>query len=72
MSGKGTACDRSPLCVAACRSTALRAADVVLLLGARTNWMLHFAAPPRWHPDVRIIQVTHDHPDGVDYYPGDA
>lgn len=35
----------------------MQKADVVLLLGARTNWMLHFARPPRFSPDVKIIQV---------------
>ena len=36
---------------------ALQEADVVLLLGARLNWILHFGAPPRFRPDVKIIQV---------------
>lgn len=36
---------------------ALLQADVVLLLGARLNWMLHFGLSPRFHPDVKIIQV---------------
>lgn len=36
---------------------ALLQADVVLLLGARLNWMLHFGLPPRFHPGVKIIQV---------------
>lgn len=55
--GKGVVSDNSPQCVASCRSTALAAADTVLLLGARTNWMMHFARPPRFNADVRIIQV---------------
>ncbi|WAQ94838.1 HACL1-like protein [Mya arenaria] len=36
---------------------ALQDADVVLLLGARLNWILHFGAPPRFRPDVKIIQI---------------
>lgn len=36
---------------------ALQSADVILLLGARLNWILHFGKPPRFRPDVRIIQV---------------
>ena len=36
---------------------ALQEADVVLLLGARLNWILHFGAPPRFRPNVKIIQV---------------
>lgn len=38
-------------------SRALLQADVVLLLGARLNWILHFGLPPRFDPNVKIIQV---------------
>ncbi|MEE6465983.1 hypothetical protein FKM82_006780 [Ascaphus truei] len=55
--GKGVVPDDHPNCVAAARSSALRHADVILLLGARLNWMLHFGHPPRFRPDVKIIQV---------------
>ena len=36
---------------------ALGGADVILLIGARLNWILHFGQPPRFNPDVKIIQV---------------
>ena len=55
--GKGVASDDDPLSVGAARSTALREADVVLLMGARLNWILHFGLPPRFRKDVRIIQL---------------
>ncbi|XP_058866888.1 2-hydroxyacyl-CoA lyase 1-like isoform X2 [Acipenser ruthenus] len=55
--GKGVLPDTHPMCVAAARSRALQHADVILLLGARLNWILHFGLPPRFHPDVKIIQV---------------
>ncbi|XP_030014414.1 2-hydroxyacyl-CoA lyase 1 [Sphaeramia orbicularis] len=55
--GKGVLPDDHPNCVAAARSRALLQADVVLLLGARLNWMLHFGLPPRFDPNVKIIQV---------------
>ncbi|KAI4810719.1 hypothetical protein KUCAC02_013652 [Chaenocephalus aceratus] len=55
--GKGVLPDDHPNCVAAARSRALLQADVVLLLGARLNWMLHFGQPPRFDPDVKILQV---------------
>lgn len=55
--GKGVLSDTHPMCVAAARSRALQHADVILLLGARLNWILHFGLPPRFHPDVKIIQV---------------
>ena len=55
--GKGTMPDDDPLSVGAARSTALREADLVLLLGARLNWIMHFGLPPRFHKDVRVIQL---------------
>lgn len=36
---------------------ALKEADVILLLGARLNWILHFGKPPRFSASVKIIQV---------------
>ena len=35
----------------------MQKADVILLLGARLNWILHFGKPPRFSPDVKVIQV---------------
>ncbi|KPI34880.1 putative 2-hydroxyacyl-CoA lyase [Cyphellophora attinorum] len=55
--GKGILPDSSPLNISAARSTALKHADVVLLLGARLNWILSFGLPPKWAPNVKIIQV---------------
>jgi 2-hydroxyacyl-CoA lyase 1 len=55
--GKGIVPDSSPLNASSARSTALRAADVILLLGARLNWILHFGVPPKFRADVKIIQV---------------
>ncbi|KAL6488441.1 hypothetical protein MHYP_G00021820 [Metynnis hypsauchen] len=55
--GKGVLPDDHPNCVSAARSRALLQADVVLLLGARLNWILHFGFPPRFSPNVKVIQV---------------
>ncbi|RZC32214.1 2-hydroxyacyl-CoA lyase 1, partial [Asbolus verrucosus] len=55
--GKGVVPDDSPNSIQPARSLALQRADVVLLLGARLNWILHFGRPPRYSPDVKIIQV---------------
>jgi 2-hydroxyacyl-CoA lyase 1 len=55
--GKGVIPDSHPLNVAAARSTALANADVVLLLGARLNWILHFGKGPKWRDDVTFIHV---------------
>jgi 2-hydroxyacyl-CoA lyase 1 len=55
--GKGVIPDDHPLSVAAARTYALQNADLVVLLGARFNWILHFGLPPRFRPDVRVIQL---------------
>ncbi|KJE98098.1 2-hydroxyphytanoyl-CoA lyase, variant 1 [Capsaspora owczarzaki ATCC 30864] len=55
--GKGVLDDQHEQCVAAARSKALQSADVIVLLGARLNWMLHFGEEPRFRKDVKIIQV---------------
>jgi 2-hydroxyacyl-CoA lyase 1 len=55
--GKGILPDNDPLSVGAARSTALREADVVFLMGARLNWIMHFGLPPRFAPGVRVVQL---------------
>jgi 2-hydroxyacyl-CoA lyase 1 len=55
--GKGLVSDLHPLSVGGARSYALQNADTILLLGARLNWILHFGLPPRFRPDVKILQV---------------
>lgn len=55
--GKGVVPDSHPQNTASARSTALRHADVVLLLGARLNWILHFGEPPKWNAQARFVQV---------------
>jgi len=55
--GKGTIPDDHPLSAAGARSVALQSADCILLVGARLNWIFHFGAPPRFDPDVKVIQV---------------
>jgi len=55
--GKGTLPDDDKLSVGAARSTALREADLVFVMGARLNWIMHFGLPPRFNKDVRVIQL---------------
>ncbi len=55
--GKGVVSDDHPLSVAAGRTYALQNADLIFLLGARLNWILHFGLPPRYRPDVRVVQL---------------
>ncbi|KAJ2157587.1 hypothetical protein GGF46_004405 [Coemansia sp. RSA 552] len=60
--GKGVVPDAHPRNASSARSSALRGADVVLLLGARVNWILHFGQ--RFSPDAKIIQVD-VHPEEI-------
>jgi 2-hydroxyacyl-CoA lyase 1 len=55
--GKGVIPDEDPLNVSAARSAALKSADVILLLGGRLNWILHYGDSPKFLDGVKIIQV---------------
>jgi 2-hydroxyacyl-CoA lyase len=55
--GKGVVPDDHPLSVAAARTLALQQADVVFLMGARFNWIMHFGQAPRYAPDCKVIQL---------------
>jgi 2-hydroxyacyl-CoA lyase 1 len=58
--GRGVLPDDHPLSVGAARSFVLQNADVVFLMGARLNWIMHFGMPPRFNKDVRIVQMDID------------
>ncbi|MCJ1419216.1 hypothetical protein MMC32_005569 [Xylographa parallela] len=55
--GKGVMPDSHPLNTASARSAALKEADVVLIIGARLNWILHFGDAPKWNPAAIFIQI---------------
>lgn len=55
--GKGVVPDDNELNVSAARSAALKSADVIILLGARLNWILHYGDYPKFNKNVQIIQV---------------
>jgi 2-hydroxyacyl-CoA lyase 1 len=55
--GKGVMDDNHPLSVGAARSHVLQEADVIFLMGARLNWIMHFGMPPRFNKKVRIVQL---------------
>jgi oxalyl-CoA decarboxylase len=57
---KGLLPDDHPQSVASARSLALARADVVVLVGARLNWLLGHGEAPPWSPDARFIQVDID------------
>jgi oxalyl-CoA decarboxylase len=54
---KGVLPDDHPQSVAAARSLALGGSDVVMLLGARLNWLLGHGRSPQWSADCRFVQV---------------
>jgi 2-hydroxyacyl-CoA lyase 1 len=55
--GRGVMPDDHPLSVGAARSLVLQNADLIFLIGARLNWIMHFGLPPRFREDVRVIQM---------------
>lgn len=54
---KGLLPDDHPQSAATARSLALKKADVVLLLGARLNWLLSHGDAPTWNPHAKFIQA---------------
>ncbi len=57
---KGVLPDDHPQAAAAARSYVLQNTDLVVLLGARLNWMLHYGLPPRYRDNVRVVQLDID------------
>lgn len=53
---KGLMPDKGPLSALSCRSDIIEKADVVLIVGARLNWMLSFGRG-KWNPDTKFIQL---------------
>ncbi len=57
---KGLLPDDHPQSAAAARSLALGQADVVMLVGARLNWLLGQGEAPEWSPSAVFIQADID------------
>ena len=53
---KGVLPDNAPLSAISCRSDIMEKADVVMIVGARLNWMLSFGKG-KWNPDMKFIQL---------------
>ncbi|MDE7387854.1 MAG: hypothetical protein K2M97_01235, partial [Muribaculaceae bacterium] len=53
---KGLMPDDGPLSALSCRSTIMEQADVVVIIGARLNWMLSFGKG-KWNPEQKFIQL---------------
>lgn len=56
---KGLLPDNHPLSALSCRSTIMEEADVVMLLGARLNWLLS-RGHGKWNPGGKFIQLDID------------
>lgn len=54
---KGLLPDDHPQCAASARSLVLGQADVVMLIGARLNWLLNHGKGKKWNPDAKFIQL---------------
>lgn len=54
---KGLLPDDHPLCAATARSFVLGQADVVMLIGARLNWLLSHGKGKSWSPSTQFIQL---------------
>ena len=54
---KGLLPDEHPQSAAAARSYAIGNADVVLLAGARLNWLLSHGRAPLWNANTKFVQV---------------
>ena len=56
--GKGLLPDTHPLCAGAARSTVLKDSDVVMLIGARLNWLLSHGKGKTWGSEPKkFIQI---------------
>lgn len=53
---KGLMPDAGPLSALSCRSTIMEKADVVMIIGARLNWLLSFGKG-KWNPATKFIQL---------------
>jgi acetolactate synthase-1/2/3 large subunit len=58
--GRGAVPEDHPEFFGHVRSTALREADVVLVVGTRLNYVFGFGEAPRFAPDARLIRIEVD------------
>lgn len=61
---KGVLPDGGPLSALSCRSTIMEQSDVVVLVGARLNWLLS-RGHGKWSPDTKFVQLDID-PEEID------
>ena len=53
---KGLMPDNGPFSALSCRSDIMEKSDVVMIIGARLNWMLSFGRG-KWNPAIKFIQL---------------
>lgn len=54
---KGLMPDDGPLSALSCRSTIMEKADVIVMIGARLNWLLSFGHGKKWSTTTKFIQL---------------
>lgn len=57
---KGLVPDNNKYSAAAARSLSLKNADVVIVIGARLNWMLSYGDAPLFNPHAKFVQLDID------------
>jgi len=58
--GRGVVPEDHPQCFPNARSTALKEADVILVVGTRVNYVWGHLRPPRFRADAKIIRIDVD------------
>ncbi len=53
---KGLMPDAGPLSALSCRKTVMEKSDVVIMIGARLNWLLSFGHG-KWNPDTKFVHI---------------
>ncbi len=55
--GRGVIPEDHPLSFLGARNQAWKEADLALVVGTRLNFIAGYGLPPRWAPDLRVVQV---------------
>ncbi len=55
--GRGVIPEDHPLSFLGARNQAWKEADLVVVVGTRLNFIAGYGLPPRWAPDLKIVQV---------------
>ncbi|MBC7778580.1 MAG: thiamine pyrophosphate-binding protein [Proteobacteria bacterium] len=58
--GRGVVPEDHPLCFSNARSTALKEADAILVVGTRVNYVFGHLRPPRFRADAKVVRVDID------------